>query len=175
MRCCVCAAEKQVEEIFISDKREIVCKKCEAFYNEYHFNTFSFENGQVIAHSPMENKSDLEQRGIVIDYIHVLFNGKVSNVAYVQLKSMLQKYTWLEILQGLEYFFKIKKESISKANGKIGIIPYIIETSNAFYKRENERRMNLYRKQISVQQKQDVEIVSYTKETKKDKIDMRDL
>jgi len=42
-------------------------------------------------------------------------------------------YTYSGILKSLTYFFDIKGNSIEKANGGIGIVPYIYEDARNYY------------------------------------------
>lgn len=43
------------------------------------------------------------------------------------------KYTYSGMLKSLTYFYNVKGNSIEKANGGIGIIPYIYQEAHAYY------------------------------------------
>ena len=45
------------------------------------------------------------------------------------------KYSYSGILKSLISFYEIKGNSIDKANGGIGIVPYIYDDANAYYRR----------------------------------------
>ena len=45
------------------------------------------------------------------------------------------QYTYSGIRKALVYFYEIKGNSIDKANGGIGIVPYIYDDANAYYRR----------------------------------------
>ena len=42
-------------------------------------------------------------------------------------------YTYTGMRKSLVYFYEIKKNSLEKANGGIGIIPYIYDSANQYY------------------------------------------
>ena len=66
-----------------------------------------------------------------------LFNLKhMSNRINLQIKKYLQEhpeYTYSGIRRSLEYFYEIKKNPIEKANGGIGIVPWIYEEAKQYY------------------------------------------
>ena len=43
------------------------------------------------------------------------------------------QYTYSGILKALKYFYEVKKNSIEKANGGIGIVPYVYKDSFNYY------------------------------------------
>lgn len=45
------------------------------------------------------------------------------------------KYSYSGILRSLIYIYEIKGQSIEKANGGIGIVPYVYDDAKAYYKR----------------------------------------
>ena len=54
----------------------------------------------------------------------------------LQIKKYMQdqpEYTYSGIRRTLEYFYDIKKNDISKANGNIGIVPWIYEEAKRYY------------------------------------------
>lgn len=70
-------------------------------------------------------------------YIMKLFNLEhMSNRITLQIKRYLQEhpeYTYSGIRRSLEYFYEIKKNPIEKANGGIGIVPWIYEEAKQYY------------------------------------------
>lgn len=78
-----------------------------------------------------KEKADLEA------YIIQLFNlehmdGRIT----LQINRYLQEhpeYTYSGIKRTLEYFYKIKKNPIEKANGGIGIVPWVYEEAKRYY------------------------------------------
>lgn len=70
------------------------------------------------------------------NYIKVLFNEEEiseKNKRQIDLYITKKNYTYSGILKTLIYFFDIKKNPISKANGGIGIVPYVYEEAKQFY------------------------------------------
>jgi hypothetical protein len=43
------------------------------------------------------------------------------------------EYTYSGIKRTLEYFYEVKKNSIEKANGGIGIVPWVYEEAKRYY------------------------------------------
>ena len=86
--------------------------------------------------SEKEKKKE-EERIALETYIIKLFNlehmdGKIT----LQIKRYLQEhpeYTYSGIRRSLEYFYEIKKNPIDKANGGIGIVPWIYEEAKRYY------------------------------------------
>ena len=78
-----------------------------------------------------KDRKDLEQ------YIIKLFNlehmdGRIT----LQIKKYMQdhpEYTYSGIKRTLEYFYEVKKNSIEKANGGIGIVPWVYEEAKRYY------------------------------------------
>lgn len=70
------------------------------------------------------------------DYICTLFGiDFVSARIRSQIKNMIDKYnyTYSGILGSLKYWFEIKGNSLEKANGGIGIIPYVYDDARKYY------------------------------------------
>ena len=78
-----------------------------------------------------KDRQDLEK------YIIKLFNlehmdGRIT----LQIQRYLQEhpeYTYSGIKRTLEYFYEIKKNAIEKANGGIGIVPWVYEEAKRYY------------------------------------------
>ena len=83
------------------------------------------------------------------DYIMKLFNEDYINARIKkQIKEYKEEYnfSYSGILKTLIYFFEIRGNSIDKANGGIGIVPYIYKEANQYY-------YNLYLAKIANEQK----------------------
>lgn len=69
-------------------------------------------------------------------YIRELFKTQiVPPRAQKQIKQFVEenKYTYSGILKSLKYFYEVKGGSLEKANGGIGIVPYIYEKAYNYY------------------------------------------
>ena len=77
-----------------------------------------------------------KERELLIEYIKKLFNIQVLNAKInKQIKDLLEKnYSYKGIRMTLMYWFEIKGNSIEKANGGIGIIPYVYEQALVYWK-----------------------------------------
>lgn len=95
-----------------------------------------------------------------------------------QRKSYLKKgMTNKGIYQSLKYFFEIKKGSLEKTDGRIGIVPYVYDEAEKYYEKLNQMAKNLA---ISVQKCErervvDVDLIDLNNRRKNKKIDMSSL
>lgn len=96
----------------------------------------------------------------LMDYIKELFGN---NANYAQIKRQLKiyindnHYTYSGILKSLVYFYGIKGNSIEKANGALGIVPFIYQDAYNYY-------YDLFLAQSRNEQKDISEIGNKTKE-----------
>lgn len=84
-----------------------------------------------------ESKSeDEKEKDKLYAYIDKVF-GSSANYAYInkQITDYLkQGYTYRSIRKTLAYWYDIKHNSIEKANGGIGIVPYIYQTALTYWR-----------------------------------------
>lgn len=86
--------------------------------------------------SPEDAQKEKDRKDLE-NYIIHLFNlehmdGKIT----LQIQKFLQdhpEYTYSGIRRTLEYFYEIKKNSLDKANGGIGIVPWVYEEAKRYY------------------------------------------
>lgn len=84
-----------------------------------------------------EDAQKEKDRKALEDYIIKLFNlehmdGRIT----LQIQKYMQdhpEYTYSGIKRTLEYFYEIKKNSLEKANGGIGIVPWVYEEARRYY------------------------------------------
>lgn len=72
------------------------------------------------------------------DYICQLFAYKKPGPrVQTQIKTFTQEYgyTYSGIQKALVYFFEVKKNTIQKSNGGIGIVPYIYDEAQEYYRK----------------------------------------
>ena len=79
------------------------------------------------------------------DYLRKDLKMGVTNLFFKQWKSLIESknpfYSAKGIYFALRYFYGVKKGDISKANGGIGIVPYIYEDSRTYwYETERKQR-----------------------------------
>lgn len=71
----------------------------------------------------------------LLNYIQKLLKKKIDAKINQQIGKYIEeyKYTPQGILYALYYFFEIKGNSIAKANGGIGIVPFVYEEAKQYY------------------------------------------
>lgn len=94
---------------------------------------------QALAEKILAEQAQSEKDLIALeDYIKQLFNIEVIDTRLrKQINSYhdSEKYSYSGILKSLIYFYEVKGNSIEKANGGIGIVPYIYNEAKAYYTR----------------------------------------
>lgn len=102
-----------------------------------------------------------EQLKELEDYIKKLFKyDKLPKRVQDQIKEYTTKngYTYSGILGTLRYFFEIKGHTIEKANGGIGIVPYVYEDARNYWydiwvtQEQNKNSMANYQSIIKVRE-----------------------
>lgn len=111
------------------DRDKIKCTK----YNGRRYAHYDcFPSGELV-YDPSPEEQELQE---LEDYIKNLLKEQY-NPARVnkQIKEFKTKYnyTYSGMLKTLIWFFEIKKNSIEKANGGIGIIPYVYQDALNYY------------------------------------------
>ena len=89
-----------------------------------------FENQENIKTQDQKDKEQLEE------YIKVLLNMEQLNPRiYKTIYDYIKQYnfTYKGILQALVYFYEIKGNDKSKANGSIGIVPFVYQESFNYF------------------------------------------
>lgn len=109
----------------------------------------------------------------IYKYVAHLFGFKNENkpgpVIISQLKTFKEKYsyyTFKGILNALTYFYEIKKGSKEKANEGIGIVPYVYDEAQEYYKKLNYKQEKVA-ETISKQLEQKSVILKVKKQTEK--------
>ena len=86
---------------------------------------------------PEQQKSqDIKDKEALEKYIMKMFNETYVNARVrKQINTYIAdyNYTYSGILKALIYFFEIKGNSIDKANGGIGIVPYVYKDAYNYY------------------------------------------
>ncbi len=120
--------------------RPTKCPVCNLFFNRdqvafvhhknryYHKSCYDKQIQQTV-----QDEKDLI---ILEDYIvHLLQLDCINARIRKQIKDMKDTYnfSYSGIHKSLEYFYEVKKNSIAKANGGIGIVPYVYEDAKNYY------------------------------------------
>lgn len=90
----------------------------------------------------------LLERKTLIDYICELFSYKKPSVKiYQQMSNYYERgVSYSDMLLALKYFYEIKKGDLSKSQGGIGIIPYILDEAKEFSTLEKIEKEKLIKK-----------------------------
>lgn len=115
-------------------------------------------------HENAQKKISAEQKALadLENYIMAMFKETYVNPRIrQQLKRMVEKYgySYTGILKTLIYFFEIKGNSIEKANGGIGIVPYVYNDAREYYFRLHEAQKKNEDKEVKNYVKQGKEVV----------------
>lgn len=106
-----------------------------------------------MCHEAQSAKENEEQKALkaLEEYIMKMFNETYVNARIKQqLKRMVEQYhySYSGILKTLIYFFEIKGNSIEKANGGIGIVPYVYNDARDYYFRLHQAQQKNEDKEI---------------------------
>lgn len=83
-----------------------------------------------------EKTKEQEELDILIEYIHQIFGDKMSYARVnKQIKEFKDKYnySYSGILKSLVWYYEIRGNKVEKANGGIGIVPYIYQAAKDYY------------------------------------------
>lgn len=75
------------------------------------------------------------------EYIKKMFGAEEDIALIIRIRKQINtfrdeyKYTYSGILKSLIYFYEIKGNKIDKANGGIGIVPYVYDEAKTYYQR----------------------------------------
>lgn len=90
----------------------------------------------------------LLERKQLIDYVCELFGYKKPSIkVYQQMANYYERgVSYADMLLTLKYFYEIKKGDISKSQGGIGIIPYVLDEAKEFVTLEQMEKDKLIKK-----------------------------
>lgn len=124
--------------------------KCKCIYCKIEFDRDKLPYVQVTerryAHKECAEKNQITKTQneldyeTLIDYIEKLFGvGFINAKIAKQIKDfrIQYNYTYSGMLGTLVYWYEIKKAPIDKANGGIGIIPYVYDQAKEYYSKIN--------------------------------------
>lgn len=133
------AAKNKTEAPTITDPLAFVsCIYCKKTFDKTKEEFKLFSNGKYAHKScfDLEQNRELTDKEKLEQYIMKLFN---TDYVYAriqkQIKEFMDKYgyTYSGIHKALIYYYEVKGNSIEKANGGIGIIPYIYQNAFNYY------------------------------------------
>lgn len=112
-----------------------MCQRCKTIVNDDDLIKIKGKNFHQSCGQLYQDSSDLQ------DYICQLFNYKKPGPrVQTQIKTFTQEYgyTYSGIHKTLVYFFEVKQNTIQKSNGGIGIVPYVYDEAQEYYRKLNK-------------------------------------
>lgn len=118
--------------------RPVKCPGCGSFFKrteeefEYIKNRYWHKKCLINQYQQQTEKDKL------LKYVEQLLHKKIDYKINNQLNNYIEikKYTYKDIYNALYYFFDIKGNSIAKANGGIGIVPYVINEAKDYFQQK---------------------------------------
>ncbi len=119
--------------------RPVKCPYCESFFRrseeEFTYHKNRYWHKQCYTNSIQQAKSATQDKKDLHAYIEYILNKKIDARIQKQIKTFIEEYgyKYKGIQLTLEYFFEIKGNPVSKAQGGIGIVPYVYEEAKNYY------------------------------------------
>lgn len=161
-------------------KTMVKCLYCNEYFDR---NSEPFQKvGRRYAHQNCydENFSDEDfYKEKIFEFVKNIFGA---NYKYQQIEVQRKRFiksgmTNKGIYDALKYYFEVKNGSIERSEGRIGIVPYVYDDAESYYKNLNKLTNNLSR---SMQQPKkskiiDINSICSNQNKKEKKIDMNSL
>ena len=159
---------KQTTKAMASHDLKLLCLECSNSNTVYPYDTYDPTTNSMIP--PKCNETQL------IDFVHSFFglHGGITSGMIVQIKR--SKFTYLEIKRALIFYHCIQRNPIKTQS--IGIVPYVINQSNAHYAQVSQqtyRKMQKIRSEATIKQQQKIVKVEVQENSKKDEVQLFDL
>lgn len=162
--CMLREAEKDpnyVKKEIIDPLDNVKCAYCQKPMSKKDEDCVMIGNGKYVhkACQELEEKREKTDKEQLEDYIKELFNTTyIDPRVRAQIKKYVEEfnYTYSGIRKALVYHYEIKDGDKSKANGGIGIVPYVYENAYNYY----------YSLWLAKQKNKDVEVEQYTPKVK---------
>lgn len=174
-KCGVCG--KLVQRTIYNYNSIRTCQECIPVSEQLHIDRVEIEKaGPVLVELSFCTDEKLGRQKF-IDLVYLIFDGRINPAAYRLMNSYRKKgYTWIGMIRAMEWFYVVKKNSKTKSNNNIGIIPHIYEDAQKFYKLKADQALQkaktwYNRKDTIVEET----IIEKTDNKKIDLIDMSDI
>jgi hypothetical protein len=120
--------------------RPVKCPGCSLFFDRDKIAFVQFKNRywHKQCYDSMTQQSAQDDRDLKVleEYIVKLLKLDCMNARIKkQIKDMRSEYgfTYSGILKSLQYFYEVRNNSIEKANGGVGIVPYVYEDAKKYF------------------------------------------
>lgn len=122
-----------------------------------------YPEGELIelAKTDVEKEQKAKDLTSLKNYINKLFGDECNwsrTIEYIKKFSSENNFTYTGMEKALKYFYEIKKNPLDKANGSIGIIPYIYDEAKKYFleiylaQQEQQKNIEIYNKEIKTQE-----------------------
>lgn len=123
-------------------KAMVKCLYCEQMFDRNDPANNAIKIGRRYAHKQCSDEHDEQMtqdekdEKALYEYCKDIFKEDYN---YLKIKKQIEsyiknyQYSYSGMLKALKWFFEIKKESVEKANGGVGIIPYIYQDAYKYY------------------------------------------
>ena len=150
-----------VKKEIIDPLDNVTCAYCQKPMSKKDEDCVMIGNGKYVhkACQELEEKREKTDKEQLEDYIKELFNTTyIDPRVRAQIKKYVEEfnYSYSGIRKALVYHYEIKGGDKSKANGGIGIVPYVYENAYNYY----------YSLWLAKQKNKDVEVEQYTPKVK---------
>ena len=126
--------------LWMAAERKVKCVGCDIYFYRSQEENVLIKNRYWHKKCYEEHKLEEEKSSKAIkeleEYICKLFNIDYVNARIQkQIKDMISQYhfTYSGIHGTLKYWYEVKQNSLEKANGGIGIVPYVYEAASQYY------------------------------------------
>lgn len=169
-------AHKSCEEQFQIKKNTVTCQKCKQPINKLTDEYIKKGSGYI--HKSCISTEEVEKAELN-NYICEIFHLKTPGPANNNLINKFHNengYSYKSMYYALKYYYEIKKGSVEKAQGRIGILPYIYDDAKNYYDNlTRTQNVILHNVEKQLTQKENIIIVKLPPRKKKKQIDLEGL
>lgn len=124
---------KACEEQFQLKKNTVVCKICKGTINKLTDEYVKKNNGYIHKKClSVDDQDKSELCNYICDIFHLKAPGPINNTLIAKFHNE-NGYSYKSMYYTLKYHFEVKKGSVEKAEGRIGIIPYVYDEAKRYY------------------------------------------
>ena len=169
-------AHKHCEEEFQIKKNTVICQKCRGKINKLTDEYIKKNSGYI--HKSCISTEEIE-RTELYNYICEIFKLKTPGPVNIKLVNKFHdelNYSYKSMYYTLKYYYEIKKNSIEKAQQRIGILPYVYDEAKSYYDNlTNTQNIILHNVEKQFNKKESIVIVKYRTPKKIKDINLEDL
>lgn len=169
-------AHEECEQQFQIKRNTVICQICRCGVNkltdEYEKRASGYVHTKCIS---SDEKDKLELYGYINELFHLKAPGP-ANLTLIKKFHTENGYSYKSIYYTLKYYYEVKHNSTTKAQSRIGIVPYVYDEAKEYYDnitRTQTAVLKSVEKQLS--QEESIIVVKSAPHRKKKTIDLGDL